>query len=175
MTFVATWTDDETDAAIRLWKDGVSATIIGCRLGKSRNAVLGKLFRLKLLASRPTKHRLSTRQNRRYTKKTRAPRPQAPRIELRVDPYKPAALPVIPEHERKSLIDLEDNDCRWPCTDGPPHAFCARPKVPGLVYCADHARVAYSPARMPHTPIYAGRLTAHYDLHIVTPREKEDA
>lgn len=42
------WTDQETEQAAQLWKSGVTATAIARTLGKSRNAVLGKIGRLGL-------------------------------------------------------------------------------------------------------------------------------
>ena len=42
------WTDQEAEQAAELWKSGVTATAIARSLGKSRNAVLGKIGRLGL-------------------------------------------------------------------------------------------------------------------------------
>jgi hypothetical protein len=48
------WTDRETRRAADLWKTGLTAAEIGCVLGKSRNAVLGKIARLGLSRSGST-------------------------------------------------------------------------------------------------------------------------
>jgi hypothetical protein len=41
------WTVERTDALQALWRDGESATQIAAKLGCTRNAVLGKLYRLR--------------------------------------------------------------------------------------------------------------------------------
>jgi GcrA cell cycle regulator len=45
-----TWTDERVEDLTRLWADGHSTTRIGLALGMSRNAVIGKIHRLKLPA-----------------------------------------------------------------------------------------------------------------------------
>ncbi len=54
---------------------------------------------------------------------------------------------VVPPHERKILVDLEENDCRWIHGDPkkPDHTFCNRKKVAGLPYCDFHAKRAFAP------------------------------
>lgn len=185
------WKDQDKVALLKeLAAEGHSASLIAARIGGgvSRNAVIGKIHRLGLASTgraRPRSRTTSKQEAQRTARKsgwkrymsTHAGHTQRSRVAeiFAAEPFTPAPQIVIPEHEQKTLIELEDSECRWPLNDGNPFKFCARPRVPGLVYCEGHARVAYAPTRMPHAPIHAGRLTAHYDLHIVTPREKEDA
>jgi len=42
------WTQDEISLLIQLWKEGSIATEIGDRLGRTKNAVIGKAHRLEL-------------------------------------------------------------------------------------------------------------------------------
>ena len=49
--FPGNWTTRETRRAADLWKTGMTAAEIACVLGKSRNAVLGKIGRLGLSRS----------------------------------------------------------------------------------------------------------------------------
>ena len=42
------WTPKRVSALIALWKDGLSTSIIGARLGVTKNAVVGKVHRLGL-------------------------------------------------------------------------------------------------------------------------------
>jgi GcrA cell cycle regulator len=158
------WSDERIDFLKKMWADGLSASQIYRRLGAvSRSAVIGKLHRLGLpgrakrqLFSNPHKNRPRklVRKPRAYPKVvTRFGRSSA-RLWDDLGPAEP--LPaveeiVIPEKERKQLVDLEQNDCRWPIGD-PKQAgfhFCGRRKVAGLSYCMDHARRAYQP---PNTP-----------------------
>ena len=55
----------------------------------------------------------------------------------------------IPLEDRKSVLQLKENDCRWPIGD-PQHAefhFCNRSKVTGLPYCEFHSRRAFQPVQ----------------------------
>lgn len=55
---------------------------------------------------------------------------------------------LVPQAQRKDILDLEDHHCRWPI-DKPQGGFefCGGEKVPGLSYCSHHSRRAYqSPA-----------------------------
>ena len=142
------WDDDNEALVRKLWTDGLSAAQIAERVGAvSRSAVLGKIHRLGL-SSR-------TKVNRRPLP---APAPSQPRQVSKLTPagwpsryFEPAPytqlpLPLIPPAERKSILDLEENDCRFPCSDRPPHTFCGRPKaVRGIPYCDLHMRIAYVP------------------------------
>lgn len=38
----------------------------------------------------------------------------------------------------KTLLDLANNECRWPLTRDKPFRFCAEPKLAGSSYCACH-------------------------------------
>lgn len=52
---------------------------------------------------------------------------------------------AIPVEQRKPIVELENNSCRWPINDGPDYLFCGSPdadmsrKVP---YCGYHSRIA---------------------------------
>jgi GcrA cell cycle regulator len=46
------WTPERTGALIALWNEGVTASAIGRRLGVTKNAVIGKAFRLNLAKRR---------------------------------------------------------------------------------------------------------------------------
>jgi len=48
------WTSERTAALIALWNEGISASEIGRRLGITKNAAIGKAFRLQLEKRRPT-------------------------------------------------------------------------------------------------------------------------
>lgn len=115
------------------------------RTSFSRNAILGKLFRLGLSnnLARPT---------RPPAPKRKRPAKQAPKFVFGPG-YKPdikpepMPLPVVRPDDvaRKSLVDLEPQDCRWPVGDprSPDFGFCALPKVPGHSYCAGHCAVGF--------------------------------
>ena len=55
---------------------------------------------------------------------------------------------IIPIGQRRTLLELNEDTCRWPIGD-PASAeffFCGGKPLTGLPYCAYHSRVAYQPA-----------------------------
>lgn len=52
------WTQERVATARRMWRDGASASMIGLAIGCSRNAVIGKLYRLRINWRRATVERL---------------------------------------------------------------------------------------------------------------------
>jgi len=84
------WTNEQVGLLTKLWADGYSASLIGLQIGYTRNAVLGKVFRLGLekraerirpviykpAAPRPRRHRdayqmerIRERQRERYNER----------------------------------------------------------------------------------------------------------
>jgi GcrA cell cycle regulator len=139
------WTTERETELRRMRAEGQSAGMIARELGVSRNAVCGKIDRLGLTG---TKTRL------------KLPHPPRPEPKIRhVIPFTPPTKPtevimdladedILPA-QRKTLMQLRDCHCRWPI--GHPGAagffFCGGSIMPGLPYCASHARRAYQPAR----------------------------
>jgi len=138
-----TWTAERIEQLRSCFEAGLSCGQIAREIGVSRNAVIGKINRLRLL--RVNSVIVGQRQRR-------AP----PRLlsqhrilsALRAEPQ-PAAeeLPVHNAH-RCSLVELNKERCRWPMSDpgAQDFGFCGNKSVEGLPYCAAHARIAYQPA-----------------------------
>ncbi|MEZ5947043.1 MAG: GcrA family cell cycle regulator [Hyphomonas sp.] len=85
----------------------------------------------------------------------KAPMPAAPeRPEVRLPEERPAAAlaPLPPlqlaDGEHATILTLRDSMCKWPIGDpaDPKFAFCGR-KADCGPYCAEHAKVAFQPAR----------------------------
>jgi GcrA cell cycle regulator len=55
---------------------------------------------------------------------------------------------VIPVEQRRTLLELNEDTCRWPIGDpaGSDFYFCGGKPLTGLPYCTHHSRVAYQPA-----------------------------
>lgn len=159
------WTTEREEKLTKLWGEGLSASQCARRLGGfddtadgGRNAVLSKIHRLKLQkrattqrsaqATGGTKGALKMRARRLAKKAKSAGTPiSALAAALKSEPFVSNALEV-PIHERKTLADLGDQDCRFPYGDGP-FTFCARPRAVGLSYCPAHAAACYQPPKMP--------------------------
>ena len=153
------WNDERVETLKKLWQEGLSASQIASRIGGvTRNAVIGKVHRLGLSGRAPTSRTATARPRariaapRRPVKQRFAPagatalRPFGMEAEPYVSTYEEIDIPLA---ERKSLLDLVENSCRWPIGD-PQHAefhFCNGSKVAGLPYCEHHSRRAFQPAQ----------------------------
>jgi GcrA cell cycle regulator len=152
-----TWTDDRVEQLRKLWEAGLSASQIAGELGNiTRNAVIGKVHRLGLsgrtkstssAAPRPRKSRPPTHMERitRPAVRGNTALAQAFEMELETDPI--AYDNVVPMAQRRTLLELTDETCRWPIGDpgAPEFFFCGGKSLSGLPYCANHSRVAYQP------------------------------
>ena len=154
------WTDERVELLKKLWSDGLSASQIAAELGGiTRNAVIGKVHRLGLSgrAKSPASTAPRPRKARSHGHMMRVPRPamrgntalaHAYDYEVEVEPE--LLDNVIPIGQRRTLLELTEDTCRWPIGD-PGHAdffFCGGQSLSGLPYCAHHSRVAYQPPNM---------------------------
>lgn len=173
------WTEARVARLKKLWDDGYSAAQIAVELGWiTRNAVLGKVDRLKLSARRtivvrergekravnaprlarpPREKRVSFR----YEKKPRRPlKPKAREAEaqshaeqMRERFAEETAADLTPEQMARTvpLLKLGEHTCRWPYGDPqkPDFCFCGAEPVPGKPYCAEHHAIAHvAPSRV---------------------------
>ncbi|HVI33763.1 GcrA family cell cycle regulator [Phenylobacterium sp.] len=133
------WTGDRVTALRTLWAEGRSAAEIARSLGGvTRNAVLGKVWRLGLCGGRSHP-----------PPKPARPRPGPPRRTARARPSARAGVPSAPGPEVgpglvARLLDLGPRQCRWPMGDprSPGFAFCGREAACGP-YCRAHAQAAH--------------------------------
>lgn len=158
------WTDERVSALKKLWAEGHSASQIAKQLGGvTRNAVIGKVHRLGL-SGRATPSRPVKRPPRLARPKPRVlpdgsvkvPAPQAPErpaeaprtVIERQEPLAPLPPLTMADGEPATILTLRDSMCKWPIGDpaDPKFAFCGR-KADCGPYCAEHAKVAFQPAR----------------------------
>lgn len=165
MTVWKGWTEEAFEKAKALWAAGKTATQIAGVLGCTRNAVLSKIHR----------HNCAQRSIQQAPRQTGINRYRI-KPKMKVAPDKPAhpkvsaisaiamfgdAEPIIeheeivvPPDQRRKLVDLEADNCRWPIGD--PRAadfhFCNGKKVPGLSYCEHHVQRAYQPIQPKRKP-----------------------
>lgn len=171
------WTEETTGTMVKLWGEGLSATIIAERISApSRNAVIGKAYRMGL-AERATHQRRPMRPR---------PKRQAPRIKpkatssplslLRHDPT-PLPPPYVTDIPRVSILMVENHHCRWVCADFTSMEapmYCGCKSMTGLPYCENHARRAFAlpeASKRPNATAWK-RKTEHTfvaDLHTLEP------
>jgi GcrA cell cycle regulator len=160
------WSNDRIETLKQLWENGWSASNIADHfnaedpgLGLTRNAVIGKVSRLKL-PGRTTQTIQHGRQRAARPKKTPWGKPwRAARGKPFVFAQKTSALreiiadiaPLPPSQAtdipRKTLQQLQPGDCKFPCAPegSKEEMFCAEERVEGAPYCKDHARRCFQP------------------------------
>ena len=134
-----------------LWAKGETAVAIGSRLGLSRSAVLGKIFRLRLNSEAVATKRVGrgdqkkparngvTIANESRAGEGPARRRRGRRNSLIVSPPAYDGRPI-------PLLELSNKSCRWPYQRGRTYLFCGAPEADlegGMPYCPRHARRAF--------------------------------
>jgi GcrA cell cycle regulator len=148
-----TWTEQRIELLKNRFEAGLTAREIAVDIGVSRNAVIGKLSRLNLHREKDIdQRRLAQKQDPKKSIRGRRLK-TTPRLQyemLRSLYGEPGASdddgPVHSEH-RCSLLELNEQKCRWPISapGADDFCFCGNTPVEGLPYCAGHTRLAYRP------------------------------
>ncbi|MDN2566697.1 GcrA family cell cycle regulator [Aquibium sp. A9E412] len=163
------WTDERVETLKKLWAEGLSASQIAAQLGGvSRNAVIGKVHRLKL-SGRGRAGGAQARQKKPVAA-TAAPKPSrggggggrmttttvgatALQAQYEAEPVarqqlRPVEDVVVPISRKLKLVELGEHTCKWP--NGDPlmddFSFCGNESGESSPYCSYHARIAYQPA-----------------------------
>jgi len=152
------WTDERVELLKKLWSDGLSASQIAAELGGiTRNAVIGKVHRLGLSgrakssssgAPRPRKARSPAHMLRIGRGAIRGNTALAHAYDLEIEAEPELLDNIIPIGQRRTLLELNEQTCRWPVGDpgSTDFFFCGGNAIMGLPYCGYHARIAYQPA-----------------------------
>ncbi|PSH64110.1 MULTISPECIES: GcrA family cell cycle regulator [Phyllobacterium] len=165
------WTDERVEQLKKLWAEGLSASQIAAQLGGvSRNAVIGKVHRLKL-SGRGKTTSTQTRSKKVNTNASGGQRNggSAGHMSSRVvsrsvgatalqTEYSTDLVPhtvmktvtdvVVPISRRLELVQLSERTCKWPVGDPlqPDFNFCGNDVGESGPYCTYHSRLAYQPA-----------------------------
>ncbi len=155
------WTDERVELLKKLYFDGLSASQIAGELGGiTRNAVIGKVHRLGLDGRARPRACSAPRVRKPRNRMIRVSRPQmrgntalALAFEMHEEPELKVIENIIPIGQRKTLLELNEDTCRWMIGDPAtmfrtedPAFFCGGKPLTNLPYCAYHSRVAYQPA-----------------------------
>jgi GcrA cell cycle regulator len=152
------WTDERVELLKKLWSDGLSASQIAAELGGiTRNAVIGKVHRLGLsgrakstssASPRPRKARSPSHMLRIGRASIRGNTALAHAYDLETEAEPELIDNIIPITQRRTILELNEQTCRWPVGDpgSTEFFFCGGNPLAGLPYCAYHSRVAYQPA-----------------------------
>lgn len=155
------WTEERVELLKKLWMEGLSASQIAAVLGEgvTRNAVIGKVHRLKLSGrAKPTSSAPRVRSAARTPRRVATPSTAGSRgglgvmmkqrsvtsapmhgatalkiaEEFEAEAYvaPQAAELFIPEAQRLSLLQLNESTCKWPIGD---------PLSPSFYFCGQHS------------------------------------
>ena len=137
------WTPEKISKLKELWGKGNTAAQIASIIGEvTRNAVIGKAYRLKL-----TEKSFSKNINSKQISQNLENAPQ-PEKKTRRSKFKSLLLDKNFEPENpKSLEELDDEICRWPIghPDEPHFYFCGRKSMKDFSYCKLHVLYAFQP------------------------------
>lgn len=154
----STWTDARVEQLRQLHAEGLAFSLIGSRLGITRNACISKAHRIGLDArphfNNTPVRRLSpeeqiARAEKARIRKLTTERTRRARVRgVSLPPERlPAPAPIPLECRPCSLLELTADTCRFPIGDPgqPDFYFCgAQPQVGP--YCGFHDRLTHSPA-----------------------------
>ena len=151
------WSDEDVETLRRLVSEGLTTAVIGTRLGRSRNAIIGKCHRIGLFyvklpranqntdskgAIDPARHRMiqailrKERAEKEETmKQLHLPTEELPRTAM--NHFRP-----LPGKRTIGLEDLTSQSCRWPLDVGAEHRYCGDPAFIGSPYCPYHTRIS---------------------------------
>lgn len=137
------WSDEELATLKEMWLEGASATRIANALpGRSRNAVLGKVHRMKEMPKRTT-----TVARSRAQRGFPAPRRAPVSLDKIIPPsqLKPADPPIYTR-------DLEEHHCRFPYDDPKApdrggYRYCGAQRSGASRYCDSHNVIVHQKAK----------------------------
>ena len=148
------WTPEQSEHLTKLWNEGHSTRVIAERLrcGLTRNAIIGKVNRLKLKPRLVAWYFNSPRGDRknpppRPPRKTNIHVEEVKRAPPRIRPpeFNPSpediavgAWAALPGSNPVTLVELQPARCKWPIGDDKPYLSCNCEAVAGKPYCPTH-------------------------------------
>lgn len=153
--------DDYEKRIVELWNQGYSTSMIASQLGRSKNMICGKIFRMREkgfdLSPRAvvTKVKTETGQTKVAKRRSTMNKPLLgllfkKKAEERVRPIVIVKEKKAPNQRNIKFKHLSSESCRFIINDGRPEnfIFCGAQKERGA-YCAEHAAICYIPSKPP--------------------------
>ena len=140
----------DTEKLVALWNSGMTATEVGKALGITKNAVVGKVNRLRAKGVFMRMRQPPTPKPERAPRPPRPPKPKKPRPEKVVRLTPPALVcvpvpdPVVDKTSRfVTLLELTQQSCRYIVSkDTEETLYCGAPRT-RKSYCTAHAALCY--------------------------------
>ena len=138
------WNQQKVDDLKKLWNEGVATSRIGEQLGFTKNAVIGKAFRLGL-------------ERRQNSRKKTAHSQSVSSVTMYRETSAPGHPQITPKREvtrrrekfsfKKSIVGTGSfKSCQWPIGDPLEEGFhyCGGQNIPTKPYCIEHYKKAYN-------------------------------
>lgn len=178
------WEAHENAVLRDLWARGDSCSVIGAKMGKTRNAIIGRASRMGLPGRMTTERKarcyrsgpVSHEEKRRREQERLARRELAQAIRMRQkleerQRFLDGSLPPLhipetiqpPEFLALTFGELQRNQCRYPRGEGQDIRFCGQPKMKGQSYCQHCYLITHykpsgpTPKRVAHWVDYRAR------------------
>jgi len=138
------WNQQKVDDLKKLWNEGVATSRIGEQLGFTKNAVIGKAFRLGL-------------ERRQNSRKKTSHSQSVSSVTMYRETSAPSHSQITPKREvtrrrekfsfKKSIVGTGSfKSCQWPIGDPLEEGFhyCGGQNIPTKPYCIEHYKKAYN-------------------------------
>ena len=137
------WNQQKVEDLKKLWNDGVATSRIGEQLGFTKNAVIGKAFRLGLERRQNSRKKISQPVSFSSTTLYRETSSSSSSISVKKEPIRRREKFSF----KKSIVGTGNfRSCQWPIGDPLEEGFhyCGGQNIPTKPYCIEHFKKAYN-------------------------------
>ena len=137
------WNQQKVEDLKKLWNDGVATSRIGEQLGFTKNAVIGKAFRLGLERRQNSRKKISQPTSFYSTTLYRETSSSSSSISVKKEPIRRREKFSF----KKSIVGTGNfRSCQWPIGDPLEEGFhyCGGQNIPTKPYCIEHFKKAYN-------------------------------
>ena len=136
------WNQQKVDDLKKLWNEGVATSRIGEQLGFTKNAVIGKAFRLGL-----ERRQNSRKKNTQSVSSVTMYRETSVSSNSQLSPKREVTRRREKFSFKKSIVGTGSfKSCQWPIGDPLKEGFhyCGGQNIPTKPYCIEHYKKAYN-------------------------------
>ena len=137
------WNQQKVENLKKLWNDGVATSRIGEQLGFTKNAVIGKAFRLGLERRQNSRKKISQPASFSSTTLYRETSSSSSSISVKKEPIRRREKFSF----KKSIVGTGNfRSCQWPIGDPLEEGFhyCGGQNIPTKPYCIEHFKKGYN-------------------------------
>ena len=138
------WNQQKVDDLKKLWNEGVATSRIGEQLGFTKNAVIGKAFRLGLERRQNSRKKTSHSQS---VSSVTMYRETSASAHSQITPKREVTRRREKFSFKKSIVGTGSfKSCQWPIGDPLEEGFhyCGGQNIPTKPYCIEHYKKAYN-------------------------------